>query len=90
MRVDESRMSMRSVTTPRILLRPSLRFGLSTTAGLADNILVTVKRGLPVAWIDQYPQKIDALTLEQVNGAIHKYLDVDKLVLLKAGTLTQP
>jgi zinc protease len=61
--------------------------GLATTAGLANSILATVERGLPVTWLDQYPQKVDALTLDQVNGAIRKHLSADKLVLIKAGTI---
>ncbi len=61
--------------------------GLSTTGGLAGTLLTTAQRGLDLTWLDRYPEAIRALTLEQVNAAIRKYLDPDKMVLVEVGTL---
>ena len=61
--------------------------GLSTTGGLAAALLSTAQRGLDLTWLDRYPDAIRALTLEQVNAAIRKYLDPDKMVLVEVGTL---
>jgi zinc protease len=66
----------------------SFRVGLSTTGGLAGALLHAVQSGYDLSWLDEYPRVIDALTLEQVNGAIRRYLDPDKMVLVEAGTLT--
>ena len=60
--------------------------GLSTAAGMAGTILATVERGKPLTWLDEYPQAIEALTVEQVNSAIKKHLDPEKMVMAAAGT----
>jgi zinc protease len=68
----------------------AFQVGLSTTNGMAGALLATVERGYPLNWIDDYPVQIRALTEAQVNGAIKKYLNPEKLVLVKAGTLAAP
>ncbi len=61
--------------------------GLSTSNGLASAMLSTAQRGLDLAWLDRYPDAARALTLEQVNAAIRKYLDPDRMTLVEVGTL---
>jgi zinc protease len=68
----------------------AFQVGLSTTSGMAGTLLATVERGYPLNWIDDYPQRIRALTDEQVNGAIKRYLNPDRMVIVKAGTLAAP
>ncbi len=63
------------------------KVGLATTDGMAGSLLSSVQRGVGPEWLDQYPQKVNALTLERVNGVIKKHLDPDKMVLIKAGTI---
>ncbi len=63
------------------------KIALATSSGLADQILAFVQRGLPLSYLDDYPTKVGALTLEQVNGAIKKYLDPEKVVTVLAGSL---
>ncbi len=65
----------------------SYKIGLSTTGGMAGTILNTMNRELPLSFIDEFGNKVNALTLAQVNGAIKKHLDPDKMVLIKAGTI---
>src|SRR6478736_927899 len=65
----------------------SFKVGLATTDGMANQLLATVHRGLPLTWLDTYPQEIGALTPVQVNAAIKKHLDPEKMVLIKAGTV---
>lgn len=60
---------------------------LATTEGMAEAILQTVLRGSEVSWLDDYPKQINALTLEQVNAAIRKYVKPENLILIKAGTI---
>lgn len=69
-------------------LAGSYKVGLSTTGGMAGTILTTLNRDLDLAFIDEYPGRVAALTKEQVNGAIKKHLDPEKMVLIKAGTVT--
>jgi zinc protease len=55
---------------------------------MAGTILTTLNRDLELSFIDQYPGRVAALTTAQVNAAIKKHLDPDKMVLVKAGTVT--
>jgi zinc protease len=68
-------------------LTGSFKVSLATTDGLANAILATVHRGYDLAWLDEYPQKLDAVTLDQVNAVIKKHLNPDNMVLIKAGTV---
>jgi zinc protease len=69
-------------------LTGSYKVGLSTTTGMATTLMNTLIRGYDVTWLDEYPEKIQALKLVEVNGAIKKHVNPGKLVLLKAGTVT--
>jgi zinc protease len=60
---------------------------LATTGGTAGTILQMLNAGMPLAFVDEYPQRVAALTLEQVNGAIKRHLDPEKMVLVQAGTV---
>jgi len=68
-------------------LAGTYKVALSTTAGMAGTILATLNRDLALSFIDQYPSRVAALTKDQVNGAIKKHLDPEKMVLIKAGTV---
>ena len=65
----------------------SFKVDLATSDGMAGALLATVNRGYELNWLDDFPVKIKALTDEQVNAAIKKYLKPDAMVLVKAGTL---
>jgi zinc protease len=65
----------------------SFQVSLATSGGIAATMLRTVQRGLPLSWIDEYPQSVDAITLAQVNGAIKRYVDPQKLIIIKAGSV---
>ena len=61
--------------------------GLSTTAGLAETILVDVQRGFELSWLDGYPKAVKALTREQVNSAIKAHINPGAMVLVEAGSV---
>lgn len=65
----------------------SFKVGLSTTSGLSRTILGFVERGLEPSYINQYPKDIEKVTLKEVNEAIRKYIQPDKMVIIKAGSL---
>ncbi len=65
----------------------SFKLGLATTGGMANTILNTVNRDLPLSFMDEFSGRINALTLEQVNGAIKKHLDPEQMIMIKAGTV---
>lgn len=66
------------------------KLGLSTTGGMAGVILNTLNQGLPLSYIDEFGDRVNALTLEQVNGAIKNHLHPDRMVLVEAGTIATP
>jgi len=62
------------------------RINMGSTDGMAQTILSAIDRGVGVDWLDEYPGKINALTVKQINAAIHLHVDPEKLVMVKAGT----
>ncbi len=80
------------ITADELAYRKSAMAGaftisLETTEGLAERLLVCVERGFDIKWLDEFPAKINALTLNEVNAAIKKHLDPAKMVTVKAGTV---
>lgn len=67
----------------------SFKIGLATTTGMAANILSVVERGQNPSYLYQYPEDLNAITVKEVNQAIKKYIDLDELVVIKAGSLDQ-
>ncbi|MDX1638351.1 MAG: pitrilysin family protein [Balneolaceae bacterium] len=65
----------------------SAKVRLATTGGMANYIHDLALRDKPVSYADQYFREIESLTLEQVNRAIRSYIDLDKLAIVKAGTV---
>ncbi|MBK0368777.1 M16 family metallopeptidase [Flavobacterium agrisoli] len=65
----------------------SFKVGMSTTSGMARTILSFVERGLEPSYIDQYPKDIEKATLREVNDAIKKYIQLDKMIIIKSGSL---
>ena len=82
----------RGVTSDEVEVRKSSLIGafkvdLATSDGMAGALLTAVNRGYGVDWLDDFPARVNALTLEQVNAAIRQYLKPDQMILVKAGTL---
>ncbi|PIF29683.1 zinc protease [Flavobacterium sp. 9] len=65
----------------------SFKVGMATTNGMTRTILGFIERGLEPSYIDQYPKDIEKVTLKQVNDAIKKYVQLDKMIVIKAGSL---
>ncbi|MGZ4986125.1 MAG: M16 family metallopeptidase, partial [Chthoniobacterales bacterium] len=68
----------------------SYKVGLTTTDGLANALLAAVHRGFDMTWLDEFPKRVAALSLEEVNAAIKKHLRPDKMTLIKAGSVPPP
>ena len=75
------------LTTRKGTIVGRYKVGLADTWGLASKLLMTVLRGRDVAWLDEYPRAIEAVSVEQVNSAIKKHLDPQNMITVKAGTL---
>ena len=68
----------------------SYSVGLATTDRLAQSILTNAERGFDVAYLDDFPEEIRALTLDEVNAAIQDYLDPASMQEALAGTRPRP
>ncbi len=77
----------KEVTDRKTNLIGSFKVNLATTDGMANQLLATVNRGLPLSWLDTYATEIAALTPAQINGAIKQHLDPAKMILIKAGSV---
>jgi zinc protease len=89
------RWYQKGVTAAEVEFRKSFLVGafqvkLSTTSGLANTLLNTLNRGYPLDWVDNYPAKIRAITVQQVNAAVKTYLQPQNMILVKAGSLSEP
>ena len=82
----------KGVTADELEYRKSAAAGqftitLETSHGLAEQLLRCAERGLDVSWLDEFPAKVRALTLDQVNASVKKHLAPAKMVTVRAGTL---
>ena len=64
----------------------TFKVSLDTTGGLVSQILSNVERSKEIKHLDQYPDIINNLKLDQVNNAIGKYIDPKKLTIVSAGS----
>ena len=68
----------------------TFKVGMATTDGLSNALLDSVHRGYDVTWLDEYTRRVAALTLPEVNAAIKKHLQPDKMTVIKAGSVPPP
>ena len=64
----------------------SYKVALDTTSGLVSQILSNAERKKPISYLDEYVSIINKISLEEINNAISKYIDPDKLTLVTAGS----
>jgi zinc protease len=67
----------------------NFKVGMATTSGLAGTLLGFLERGQSPEYLDQFPKDVEAVTLSEVNQAIKKYIDLDKLIIVKSGSLDE-
>jgi zinc protease len=76
------------LATFKVTLAGSYKVALATTDGLAIALLNAVQRGYGPEWVDEFPRRLDSLTLKEVNGAIRKHLSPERMVRVISGTFT--
>jgi zinc protease len=82
-------LSADELKTFKTTLTGSYKVALSTTNGLAGVILNALQNGYGPEWVDDYPRRLQALTLEETNAAIKKFINPDNMVVVLAGTLPE-
>lgn len=60
---------------------------LETTDGLSGSILGILERGKPLDYLDEYLNIIQAISLEEVNSAITKYIKLESINKVAAGSI---
>lgn len=60
---------------------------LSNPATLASKLATNIENGFDIDHIYTLPEQINQVTLEQVNQAIKKYIDLDMLICAQAGNI---
>ena len=83
----ENGVTMDELTAKQSTITGMYKVGLDTTAGLATRILTTVERGKELSFMDEYPDIINDLTLDQVNAAIRSYCNPDNRITVVSGTI---
>ena len=61
---------------------------MGTTNGLAGLILRSLERGFEKSRLDIFPDEVLAISVEDVNRALQKYLDPEALQQASAGTMS--
>jgi len=65
----------------------SFEVNLSSAAGMAGTILYLLNTNRSPEYIYEYSEKLNAVTLDQVNAVIKKYIDPEKMVVIRAGSI---
>lgn len=65
------------------------RVNLGSNAGIAASLVYAERFGYGPSFLDEYPERLRKVTLEQVNEAIRKHLHPDKLNVIVAGDLVK-
>ena len=82
-------VTQKEVDTTKSTLTGSFKVGFDTTRGLAGGILSAVIDWEDLSYIDEMPNMINSVTLEQVNAAIKKYISIGDLYEVAAGSIDQ-
>ena len=88
-RFCDAGVSAEELANFKVTLTGSYKVALATTGGVASALLNAVQRGYGPEWVDEYPRKIEALTLAEVNGAIKTLLKPETMVTVLAGTMPE-
>ena len=80
--VTEEELSAKKTT-----ISGSYKVSMDSTAGLAAKILSNAEHGRELSYLDEYPKIIESISLSEVNSAIKKYVNPNKLYMVAAGTL---
>ncbi len=68
----------------------TFKVSLATTEGLSSALLEAIHRGYDPSWLDEYPKRVAALSLAEVNAAIKKHVAPDKMTVIEAGSVPPP
>lgn len=85
LRLGRELVSEAELNDCKTLLKGSLPLRLETNEGLARTWLDIIYYGLGLEYLENYPQRVDAITAEDILRVTNHYFDVEKAVLAVAG-----
>ena len=77
------------VAVAKSTLTGSYKVAFDSTGGLAGGILSAVVDWGGLSYLDSFTEKINKITLEQVNDTIKKYISIEDLYEVAAGSIDQ-
>ena len=83
----EKGITQKELDVTKSTLVGGFQVGFDTTGGLAGGILNAAVIHDDLTYLDNYPKMVKAITLDQANGAIKKYISFDALYQVAAGTI---
>ncbi|HEX2830781.1 MAG TPA: pitrilysin family protein [Burkholderiales bacterium] len=63
--------------------------GLGSNGGIAEALVTAERFGFGPRYLDEFPQRVRAVTTSQVNAAIRKYFAADRLHVIVAGDVDE-
>ena len=75
------------VQTQKSFFAGNYRVGLGSNAGIAAALVTAEKFGFGPRYLDEFPARIAAVTVEQANAAMRRHFFPDRLHLIVAGDL---
>ena len=82
-------ITQKELDVTKSTLTGGFQVGFDTTGGLASGILSAVVTHNSLEYLDSYPEQVKKITLDQVNEAIKKYITLDGLYRVAAGSIDQ-
>ncbi len=85
----EEGITQKELDITKSTLTGGFQVGFDSTGGLAGGILDAIIVHGDLTYLDSYPERIKAITLEEANTAILKYIFFDDLYQVAAGTIDE-
>mgnify|MGYP002011897797 FL=1 len=83
----EEGITQKELDITKSTLTGGFQVGFDSTGGLAGGILDAIIVHGDLTYLDSYPERIKAITLDEANTAISKYIFFDGLYQVAAGTI---
>lgn len=93
--VKQIRRFVEGGVTPEELLEKkttvtgAFKVGLSTTFGLAKTLLGNVEQGFEIAYLDEFPDRVESVSVDEVNSAIAQVFVPEAMHVTLAGNVRE-
>lgn len=83
----EDGVSAEELDAKKSTVSGSYKVQMATSGGMAGRILSVIQQGKPLSYMDDYVKEVNAVSLDQVNAAIKKYVKPEQIITVRAGTI---